>query len=411
MEPQPVGAALGRIHRYGQTREVSIFNLVAGDTREGRVMKRLFDKLDEIRAALGSDKVFDVLGDVLYGKNLAQLLLEAAANARLDEILQELEIRVDETYLTRVRAALDESLATHFIDYTRMQQLADRAREYRLIPEYTEAFFKRAWEATGGQVHTRKDGFLTVESVPYAVRQLAEEKPFQQRFGPLQRRYTQITFDKDLAFRHAEAEFVSFGHPLFEAVLAWVDRECAAAVQRGATFTDPDGQLDGLLLFYEGEIRDGLGQLAGCRLFALYAERATGAMRAVAPTLLWDLAESGDASGQPCDVEAARQQALHALLPALEQYRAELQAERDRQAGIKQKYGAASLDHLILRLDGELIDLYARRDCGENVDLPIRNKEEQKRRYELALAKLRQTVIQESSLTLCNGLPLLAGSD
>jgi hypothetical protein len=72
--------------------------------------------LQEIRNALGSDKVFDVLGEVLYGsgKNLAQLLLEAAASARsMDEILAELDIEVDEDYIAQVKENLGESLATH----------------------------------------------------------------------------------------------------------------------------------------------------------------------------------------------------------------------------------------------------------------------------------------------------------
>ena len=108
--PNRLEQRMGRIHRYGQNREVFIFNLVAADTREGQVLTRLFDKLKEIQKALGSDKVFDVLGEVLQGKNLADLLLEAAASARnMEEILRELDIQVDETYIARVRENLGES--------------------------------------------------------------------------------------------------------------------------------------------------------------------------------------------------------------------------------------------------------------------------------------------------------------
>jgi hypothetical protein len=41
----------------------------------------------------------------------------------------------------------------------------------------------------------------------------------------------------------------------------------------------------------------------------------------------------------------------------LEKYLTELQKERDHQGEIKQKYGVRSLEHLIIKLDGELIDL------------------------------------------------------
>jgi len=106
--------------------------------------------------------------------------------------------------------------------------------------------------------------------------------------------------------------------------------------------------------------------------------------------------------------EAIKQRALSTLLPALADYREHLQAERDRQAEIKEKYGVRSLEHLIIRLDGDLIDLYARRERGDKVDLPIHNKEEQKLTYEEALAELQRTVAQERSLTM--GMPRFVGA-
>ena len=61
--PNLLEQRMGRVHRYGQQKEVYIFNLVADNTREGQVLCKLFEKLDEIRKAVGSDKVFDVIGD------------------------------------------------------------------------------------------------------------------------------------------------------------------------------------------------------------------------------------------------------------------------------------------------------------------------------------------------------------
>jgi hypothetical protein len=42
-------------------------NLVADQTREGVVYKRLLDKIAEMNKALGGDKVFDVLGVAFEG--------------------------------------------------------------------------------------------------------------------------------------------------------------------------------------------------------------------------------------------------------------------------------------------------------------------------------------------------------
>ncbi|GFP35830.1 hypothetical protein HKBW3S43_01617, partial [Candidatus Hakubella thermalkaliphila] len=100
--PNRLEQRMGRIHRYGQQKDVYVFNLVAEDTREGQVLAKIFDKLEEIRKAMGSDKVFDVIGDVFYGKNLYQLILDAVASAKsMDEIIKELDIRVDEKYIKK----------------------------------------------------------------------------------------------------------------------------------------------------------------------------------------------------------------------------------------------------------------------------------------------------------------------
>ena len=56
---------MGRIHRIRQKNEVFIFNLVATDTREGAVMAALLRKMEEMRKGLGSDRVFDLIGDLL----------------------------------------------------------------------------------------------------------------------------------------------------------------------------------------------------------------------------------------------------------------------------------------------------------------------------------------------------------
>ncbi|MDP3186077.1 MAG: helicase-related protein, partial [Anaerolineales bacterium] len=425
--PNRLEQRMGRIHRYGQTREVFIFNLVATDTREGQVLKALFDKLEEIRKELGSDKVFDVLGDIVQGKNLAQLLVEAASGARsMDEILREIEIKVDPEYIARVREELGESLATRFIDYTRIREMADQAREHRLIPEYTAAFFKRAMEMLGGKWQSKmvaeypEGAFLSVESVPSALRQVGEEETFKKQFAPLLRRYPLATFDKDASMRVSQAELVTFGNPLFEALLAWVERNLDVAMKEGAVFTDPDGLMDGVLLFYQGEMRDGQNEIAGTRLFALFADGRSGAVTPVNPAILWDLQEGdltpilgaspGPFAKHPCgaptgrgeqpSLEAVQSKALGILLPELESYRLDLLKERQRQAAVKEKYGLKSLDQLIVKLDGDLINLKIRHENGENVDLVIRNKEEQMQRYQNSKLDLKRNLERERNLTL-----------
>ncbi len=82
--------------------------------------------------------------------------------------------------------------------------------------------------------------------------------------------------------------------------------------------------------------------------------------------------------------------------------------ERQRQAAVKEKYGLKSLDQLIVKLDGDLINLKIRHENGENVDLVIRNKEEQMQRYQNSKSDLKRNLERERNLTLST--PLFLGA-
>ena len=395
---------MGRIHRYGQQYECFVFNLVAKDTREGEVLARMFEKLEEIRQSLGN-KVFDVIGEVFLGKNLQQILIEAAAGARsMTELLKEIDIKVDAEYISKVKENLGESLATRYIDYTRIKEMAEKAKEYKLIPEYTEAFFKKAFALAQGKLRERKDAFLTMESIPYDIKSISEEDAFKRKFGSILKIYPKVTFDKDVAFKNPDAELISFGHPLFEAMLEFIERTFGNDLKKGATFIDPDGKLDGYILFYEGEIYDGLNKTAGKRLFAVYISK--DGVKPIAPTILWDLAE-GKPKKEEIDIEKMEDQAKGIVIPDMEGYKQKKYEERKREADIKEKYGVKSLEYFIVKLDGELINLYARKEEGENVDLAIRNKDEQKKKYDKALKELQDLISREKTLTM--GMPKFIG--
>ncbi len=400
--PNRLEQRMGRIHRYGQDKEVYIFNLVAEDTREGRVLNRLFKKLEEIEKALGSDKVFDCLGEVLFSKNLSQLLLEAASNSRrTEDILKEIDIVVDDDYITKVKESLGESLATHFIDYTRIKETEKKAKENRLIPEYTENFFTKAFSKAGGKANKLRSGFLSIDSIPYQIRKIAQSDYFKKNYGSILKRYRKSTFDKELAFKNQDAEFITFGHPLFEAVMKWVEDNFLDSLYKGATFLDPDGKMDGHVIFYEGEIKDGLGRVAGKKLFSFYVPRNSNlSITAIEPSFIWDLAESSQIEGDSVDLKTIKEKTKGLAIKSLKGYQEKLLDERKSQAEIKQKYSLKSLEHFILELDGDLIDLYQRKEAGEKVNIVIFNKEERKKKYEDRKDELIKEIKLEKNLTM-----------
>ncbi|MDQ7082673.1 MAG: hypothetical protein Q9N34_06760 [Aquificota bacterium] len=314
---------MGRIHRYGQQRDVYIFNLVTEDTIEGKVLSKMFEKLEEIREKLGSDRVFDVIGDVFQGKNLYQLIVDAVTNAKtLDEVLKEMDIKPDENYIRNIREILGESLATRFIDYTKIRDMAEKAKEYRLIPEYVEEFFKRVFKEAGGSYRELRGGFIAIDSIPYEIRKIARRQDFKNRFGELMRRYPKATFDSQKAFENPDAEFISFGHPLLEALIEWTLEKFREGVKRGAVFEDPSGILNGYIWFYIAQVKDGKGAVAGRKVLAIYESEKE--IREVNPSILWDLKP---AEGTNVDAVVDESRVKGYVIKAVKNYREQLQKE------------------------------------------------------------------------------------
>src|SRR6185369_7466801 len=93
--PNRIEQRFGRIHRIGQTEVCHLWNLVAEETREGDVYRKLLEKLEQARQSLGG-QVFDVLGKLQFeGRALRDLLIEAIrygdrpeVRARLTTVLE-----------------------------------------------------------------------------------------------------------------------------------------------------------------------------------------------------------------------------------------------------------------------------------------------------------------------------------
>lgn len=59
--PNRLGQRMDRIHRYGQRKDCVIFNFVATKAVEERMLKRVFEKLKEVRDVRDDDAVFNVV--------------------------------------------------------------------------------------------------------------------------------------------------------------------------------------------------------------------------------------------------------------------------------------------------------------------------------------------------------------
>ncbi len=267
--PNRLEQRFGRIHRIGQTEVCHLWNLVAGETREGAVYQRLLKKLEAERHALDG-QVFDVLGKLFQDTPLRKLLVDAVRYGDDPEIRARLEQAVDNaTDRERVRELLEhQSLVTNSMDVSqivRIREEMERAAARRLQPFYIKAFFLQAFEYFGGTIHERESGRYAINHVPASIRDHARE----HGFGAVSTKYERICFEKTLIHLPDKqpATFVCPGHPLLDATISLMLGRERDTLKRGGILvdeTDPGTELRTLFYLEQG-IQDATPMKSGER--------------------------------------------------------------------------------------------------------------------------------------------------
>jgi superfamily II DNA or RNA helicase len=360
---------MGRIHRYGQEHDCLIFNFVAVNTREGRVLAKLLERLLEIRSELGTDQVFDVVGEV-FPANLLEKLFREMYVRRLD--LSNIEARivrdVDPERFRAITSSTLEGLAKRELNLGALLGKSAEARERRLVPEVIEDFF-----VTAGPIASvypkaiQKDGHVyRIGKVPRTLQPIGERQ--EPRFGRLGREYQKVVFDKALLPTDPTLEWVTPGHPLFEAVRDDVAERVRDDLKRGAVFYDLQVATPVRLDAFSASVKDGRGNTVSRRLFIVQAE-LSGELSIRQPNYLAELALAPVGTLVPSDGRipgrAGIEQALveKALNPFLE----EIASQRAREVETIARHLEISLGELIHRSNMSLAELANRRIEGESI--------------------------------------------
>lgn len=251
---------VGRIHRYGQERDCLIFNFVAQNTREGRVLQKLLDRLREIRAELGTDQVFDVVGEILPS-NLVEKLLRDMYARRTDEksVSDRIVREVDPQRFRAITESALEGLARRELNLSAIVGRSIEARERRLVPEAIEKFFVEAAPISG--IHPKEissnSHFYRVGKIPRSL--LPRGTELEPRFGRLGKEYGKVIFDKQYLKADPTAEWVTPGHPLFEVVREDVLSRVEDNLRKGTVFFDLNRTDPYFLDVYAASVKDGRG--------------------------------------------------------------------------------------------------------------------------------------------------------
>ncbi|MFA4888767.1 MAG: helicase-related protein [Candidatus Omnitrophota bacterium] len=342
---------MGRIHRYGQEHDCLIHNFVATNTREGRVLERLLDRLKNIRIELGTDQVFDVVGEVFPANLLEKLFRDMyAQRIKLPDIEARIVKEVDSERFRQITNSTLEGLAKKELNLSVILGKNAEAKERRLVPEVIEDFFIQASPLAGIHPRPIKSGghIYRIGKVPRTLYSLGDE--LEPKFGKLGREYQNTVFDKVFLKDDPTLEWVTPGHPLFEVVRQDVLDQVQEDLRRGSIFYDLHSKDPYRLDVFTASICDGMRKEIHKRIFVVQTDLA-GAMTIRQPTIFLDLAVASSHVTIPDDSKLPSKEQIEISLveKALKPFLQDIAKDREKEIEIVTRHVTISLDELINR--------------------------------------------------------------
>lgn len=368
--PTRLEQRMGRIHRYGQEKDCLIFNFVASNTREGRVMEKLFDRIRQIEEDLDpqrTGKVFNVLGDIFPANQLEKMIRDMYLhNQTEDSIKNRIVQEVDTQRFRQITDSTLEGLAKKELNLSAIVGKSAEAKERRLVPEVIEDFFTHAGPVIGLLPKESSAGshVYRLGRVPRHLWPVGDR--LEPRFGKLGKEYKQIAFDKALLAKEPTCEWVTPGHPLFEAVRQTLWEQSRDDLLRGAVFYDLHSKEPYHLDVFSASVKDGLGHELHRRLFVVQSF-CDGRMVVKQPTVFLDLAVAPKGTTTPgTDGLPRPDQREHALVEkCLGDFLAEVSGQRCRETETIRRHLEISLNELIHRQNLMLARFIEQQEAGD----------------------------------------------
>ncbi len=283
--PNRLEQRMGRIHRYGQKSDCLIFNFVATNTIEGKVLQRLLEKLQEIRDALDDDAVFNVVGEILPAAHIERVLRDYYAGRLGDADLEDRLLKnVDEKQFRAICQNALEGLASKKLNLEMLVERRARAQERRVVPETIARFMRESADYIDFALKTHSSLPHTFDPgrTPTILRNYESQTDW--KLPPLVTKYPRFSTDRDTAETN-NLEWVTPGHPLFEALRRHAFILAQGTFGKGACFYSLQHDTPARLDFYRARVVDGLGQVIHERLFVVELT-ANGEARLQEPSIL-----------------------------------------------------------------------------------------------------------------------------
>lgn len=235
--PARLEQRMGRIHRYGQKHDpVNIINLLAGNTREGKVMYILLNKLERIRRELHSDKVFDVVGRLFENVSLRDYLELATSEDGALQAERAIEGQLTSQQVTAIQER-ERRLFGDGGDVKRqlpsMQKDLEIETYRHLLPGYVRNFCEHAFPLLDLGVEGDLSSIFSLYPLKTgaldALWPLLESYPAEKR--------NRFTFNRPTD--NSSTIFLHPGEPFFDSLLAIVTIQFGQQALSGGVFVDP----------------------------------------------------------------------------------------------------------------------------------------------------------------------------
>lgn len=208
--PNRIDQRIGRLHRYGQKRDVKVHNLFICNTREGEILARLMQKVAKIEEELGG-KVSDIVGLVLEGVKLEEVIMNALAeNKPTEAALKDIESAIEERKIAYRKIEDTFLMDLQKFDLDSTLKVIEESIVYSTSEEEIEKFIRAFFNQFKGKVEpTKRKGVYRLHTPKEVLRKGIKDK------------YEQVTFSKEIAkdLGADKVEFLAFGHPLFDAII------------------------------------------------------------------------------------------------------------------------------------------------------------------------------------------------
>lgn len=259
--PNRLEQRMGRVHRYGQTRDVLVFNMVAENTREGKVLSTLLTKLDIIREGLGDDRVYDVIQDVLRGVPLDEIITSVfdGNESQLDAFVQQDTNSLESIFKEKIenqKKILDHST----VNYSSARQLKENSDERRLQPIYIRLFFEKAFKYLGGEYQEKTKGIFEIKQIPGTLAKKLKEQYniLAQNLGGML-----FCFDKKVFLDYqnnsqclGKLHYINPGNALFDSLVQTVRDLFREDMLKGTVLISPEDIENQLAYFVKCQITD-----------------------------------------------------------------------------------------------------------------------------------------------------------